>query len=210
MIMRLFCVVMLCAVWVWAEGAETVRGVEFSDLLKEIALPKSCRCTVHDERFLAEPGTFVDWETDGVSEVPSSSIVSGLGGLGRIGSLYIRFDGKSMTKVLHKVVEEVPWGISWSGTFHLVYGIYLSAAVSSRDYVSIVNYIEKKKWGKVIKIPEVSGEECNSTWVEIRIPGYRTMWMNDLEDFGNSCGSVHLTFVFEKPDESRACRLFEG
>lgn len=166
------------------------QAIEFTDLLKKIAIPSSADYNCHGERFLADSNTFVSWETDGVDEFHGHPVTSGLGGLGREGTIFIHFDEASMTKVLHKTVTETPWNISWSGTFHLIYAVYLEANVSVQDYINIVEYIQMKKMGKVIN-------NNDSTWMEILIPGYKKLWMNVNEDFGNSQGIIRLAFVFD-------------
>lgn len=167
------------------------KAIEFDDLLKYIAIPDSVDYNCHGERFLADSNTFVTWKTDGVNDFHGEPVSGGLGGLGREGTLFIHFEGKPMTKVLRKTIEETPWNISWSGTFHLVFAVYLTADVSTQDYVNIAEYIQMKKRGSKIN--------SNSNWMKLSIPGYKTLWMNIDEDFGNSLGTIRLAFVFEAP-----------
>lgn len=204
---KIFVLLLAAKSFVWSGS---FNAIEFVELLKKIAIPEKAEYTNHGQRFLAEPGTVVEWETVGVNpEMRFPPVTGGLGGIGRTGHVYIHFDGKSMTNVLEKVVEESPWNISWSGTFHLVNGVYLGAGVDAEDYINIPKFLEKKKLAKGVDIPETSGVECYSRWFEIRIPSYKPMWMNVIEDCGNRFCVIQIAFVFEKSDRSYACRRYE-
>lgn len=179
-------------------AAKMYRSVEFDDLLKRIAIPDTAGYSVHGERFLAESNTFVEWETEGVKDFQGPAITNGLGGVGRRGSVYIHFNGESMTKSLRKVVEEEPWGISWSGTFHMVFAVYLTAGISMQDYIDIADYLLAKGWGTTWDNPDPE-KKYESTWMKVTIPGYRPLWMNVENDFGNSYGTLQLGFIYEAP-----------
>jgi len=188
-----------------SKPVESRSPLEFKDFIKEIAIPADVDYNVHSKLLLAEPDSPVNWESSGVEDISLRGILSGAGGVGRRGSIYLSFDGESMSKELDHTVKDRPWGISWVGTYNYVNEIHLETDVDMMFYIDVEDYIKREKIGIPMDLPLTSQMDCISLWYEIKLPGYKPLWMLIDKDLGMHYGTVQVIFVYEKPLEDNSC-----